>query len=69
MTTTEHKIEAPNLMFSHLGIACSDMAKMEDFYTRVLGFTVTDRGDAAGMSLVFMSRDPNDHHQVILVWG
>jgi catechol 2,3-dioxygenase len=69
MTTTENKTDVPNLMFSHLGIACSDMEKMEDFYTRVLGFTVTDRGDAAGMSLVFMSRDPNDHHQVILVSG
>ena len=61
--------DVPNLQFSHLGIACSDMVRMEDFYTRVLGFTVTDRGDAAGMSLVFMSRDPNDHHQVILVSG
>jgi len=23
----------------------TDIARMEDFYTRVLGFTVTDRGD------------------------
>jgi hypothetical protein len=28
---------APNLMFSHMGFACSDIVKMEDFYTRVLG--------------------------------
>ena len=59
----------PNLMFSHMGLACKDMAKMEDFYTRVLGFTVTDRGDAMGMTLVFLSRDPIDHHQLFLISG
>jgi catechol 2,3-dioxygenase len=59
----------PNLMFSHMGFACSDMAKMEDFYTRVMGFTVTDRGEVLGLNLVFLSRDPMDHHQLILVSG
>lgn len=61
--------KAPNLMFSHVGFAVTNMAKMEDFYTRVLGFTVTDRGNVVGMDLVFLSRDPNDHHQVVLVSG
>jgi catechol-2,3-dioxygenase len=42
---------------------------MEDFYARVLGFTVTDRGEAGGMKLVFLSRDPNDHHQIVLATG
>lgn len=60
---------APNLMFSHMGFACSDIARMEDFYTRVLGFTVTDRGEVMGMDLVFLSRDPLDHHQLVLVTG
>ncbi len=59
----------PNLMFSHVGFAVSDIAEMSDFYTRVLGFTVTDRGEAAGMDLVFLSRDPGDHHQLVLVSG
>ena len=59
----------PNLMFSHMGFAVSDLAKMEDFYSRVLGFTVTDRGEVLGMDLVFLSRDPLDHHQVVLVSG
>jgi catechol 2,3-dioxygenase len=59
----------PNLQFSHMGFAVSDMVKMEDFYGRVLGFTVTDRGEVMGMNLVFMSRDPLDHHQIILVSG
>jgi catechol 2,3-dioxygenase len=69
MSTTETR-PAPNLQFSHMGFAVSDLEGMEDFYTRVLGFTVTDRGEVlGGMKLVFMSRDPNDHHQVILVSG
>jgi catechol 2,3-dioxygenase len=59
----------PNLQFSHMGFAVLDMANMEDFYGRVLGFTVTDRGEVMGMDLVFMSRDPMDHHQIILVSG
>ncbi len=56
-------------MFSHMGLSVKDIVKMEDFYTRVLGFTVTDRGTAGGMKLVFLSRDPMDHHQIVLATG
>ena len=31
-------------VFSHMGICCFDLKKMEDFYTRVIGMQVTDRG-------------------------
>ena len=58
-----------NLMFSHMGISVRDIVVMEKFYTQVLGFTVTDRGNAGGMDLVFMSRDPLDHHQIVLATG
>ena len=60
---------APNLAFSHMGLSVRDIAKMEDFYSRVLGFTVTDRGEAGGMKLVFLSRNPMDHHQIVLATG
>ena len=60
---------APNLMFSHMGLSVKSIPKMEDFYTRVLGFTVTDRGEAGGMDLVFLSRSPEDHHQIVLASG
>jgi catechol 2,3-dioxygenase len=60
---------APNLMFSHMGLSVKNIARMEDFYTRVLGFTVTDRGEAGGMDLVFLSRAPEDHHQIVLASG
>jgi catechol-2,3-dioxygenase len=56
-------------MFSHMGISVTDIEKMETFYTHVLGFAVTDRGEAAGMQIVFLSRDPMDHHQIVLATG
>jgi len=61
--------DVPQLAFSHMGIYVTDIARMEDFYTRVLGFTVTDRGDLGSTKLVFLSRDPKEHHQVVLASG
>jgi catechol 2,3-dioxygenase len=59
----------PPVAFSHMGIFVRDLDRMEDFYRRVLGFTVTDRGDLGATRLVFLSRDPNEHHQIALVSG
>jgi len=58
-----------SLSFSHLGFFVKDLAKMEAFYKRVLGFQDTDRGMARGRPIVFLSRDPNEHHQIVLVEG
>ena len=69
MSTQTRPQHHPNIMFSHFGFAVKDIALMEDFYTRVLDFTVTDRGNVAGMDLVFLSRDPVDHHQIVLAGG
>jgi catechol 2,3-dioxygenase-like lactoylglutathione lyase family enzyme len=56
--------------FSHLGIHVTDLSRMEDFYTRVLGLLVSDRGTLPdGPTLVFLSRDPDQHHQIVLVTG
>ena len=63
----------PEFSFSHMGMFATDLARMEDFYTRVLGFTVTDRGvletPRGPVSLVFLSRDPREHHQIVLAGG
>ena len=60
-------------VFSHVGIYVRDIAKMEDFYRRVMGFIVTDRGSLdtprGRVGLVFLSRDPNEHHQLVLATG
>lgn len=61
------------LAFSHIGLFVTDLAGMEDFYSRVMGFTVMDRGKLPTpqgfVDLVFLSRDPTEHHQIVLATG
>ncbi|MDX3906678.1 MAG: VOC family protein [Pigmentiphaga sp.] len=63
----------PGLSFSHVGIFVTDIQRMADFYSQVLDFTITDRGTLDGphgpVELVFTSRDPDVHHQIVLVAG
>jgi len=59
----------PKIRFSHLGITVTDIAVMEKFYTEFMGLTVTDRGNALGIDVIFMSYDPSDHHQIVLATG
>jgi len=60
----------PPVSFSHFGIYVTDIARMEEFYTRVLGLLVSDRGRLpGGPGLVFLSRDPDEHHQMVLAAG
>ena len=47
ITTTARR--APAVAFSHLGFFVRDIARMEDFYTRVIGFTGTDRGGSSAL--------------------
>lgn len=63
-------MSTPALAFSHVGINVTDLARMEDFYTRVLGLLVSDRGELPnGATLVFLSRNADEHHQVVLATG
>jgi catechol 2,3-dioxygenase-like lactoylglutathione lyase family enzyme len=63
----------PSIAFSHVGIYVTDPAAMEAFYTGLFGFTVTDRGrldtPRGPVDLVFLSRDPDEHHQLVLASG
>jgi catechol 2,3-dioxygenase-like lactoylglutathione lyase family enzyme len=56
---------APRL--SHVGLYVRDVPKMIDFYTDVLGFVVSDGAEDG--RITFLSRNPSDHHQVVLVRG
>jgi catechol 2,3-dioxygenase len=56
---------APRL--SHVGLYVRDVPKMIEFYTRVLGFVVSDGAEDG--RITFLSRNPSDHHQVVLVRG
>jgi catechol-2,3-dioxygenase len=59
----------PPLEFSHIGFFVADLDKTQDFYTRVLGFPITDEGLLGTQRLTFLSRNPKEHHQVVLVEG
>lgn len=58
-----------SLVFSHMGFYVHDLERMARFYKNVLCFTETDRGNLGPVQLVFLSRDPAEHHQVVLVSG
>jgi len=60
-----------SLAFTHTGIYVTNMERMVDFYTRVVGFAVSDRGPTLqGVGeITFMTRDPREHHQLVLVSG
>ena len=57
------------LVFSHLGIYVRDLARMARFYRDVLCFFETDQGDLGPVQLVFLSRNPAEHHQLVLASG
>ena len=62
--------ELPKWELSHIGIYVTDMDRMREFYTGLLGFKVMDQGDLRnGLRLTFLSKDPKDHHQIVLVSG
>jgi len=61
---------AYGLTLSHCGIFVTDMARMVDFYTNFLGFAESDRGETStGGEIVFLTRDPREHHQFVLATG
>jgi catechol 2,3-dioxygenase len=56
---------------SHCGIYVSDVGQQVDFYTRVLGLIVSDRGVSArmGNELAFLTAATDHHHQVVFISG
>jgi catechol 2,3-dioxygenase-like lactoylglutathione lyase family enzyme len=58
-----------SLTVSHVGLYVRNVEPMVDFYTRVLGFAISDRGPRPGGEIVFLTRDPHDHHQLVLATG
>jgi catechol 2,3-dioxygenase len=61
--------QIPQLRLRHMGMFVRDIDRMAAFYKEVLGFFETDRGPANGFYVVFLSRSPYAHHQVVLSTG
>lgn len=60
----------PNAQFRHVGLYVRDLEAMAGFYERVLGLVVTDSGlSDRGGKIVFLSRSPTEHHQIVLIEG
>lgn len=61
----------PYASLSHVGITVRDLDRMVGFYGRVLGFMLTDRGPlpSGAAEYAFMSRDPDEHHQLVFATG
>lgn len=57
------------LTFSHMGFYVRDLERMARFYKDVMCFFETDRGDLGPVQLIFLSRDPSEHHQIVLASG
>lgn len=58
-----------SLVFSHMGFYVRDLERMARFYREVMCFFETDRGSLGTVQLVFLSRDPSEHHQIVLATG
>lgn len=52
------------IALSHFEIRTRDLPVMVAFYTGTLGFAATDR--SAGGTMVFLSSNPGEHHQIVL---
>jgi catechol 2,3-dioxygenase-like lactoylglutathione lyase family enzyme len=52
----------------HTGLWVYDMAKMRDFYERILGLAVTDEDADFGI-VFFSSRPEEEHHEFVLQTG
>lgn len=58
-----------SLVFSHMGFYVRDIERMARFYRDVMCFFETDRGLLGTVELAFFSREPSEHHQIVLATG
>ncbi|OFZ89315.1 MAG: hypothetical protein A2V78_07350 [Betaproteobacteria bacterium RBG_16_64_18] len=60
----------PDAQITHVGIYVRDMDLMVDYYIRMLGLMLTDRGPYyRGGEIAFLSRKADEHHQVVFASG
>ena len=57
----------PNARLTHVGLFVRDIEVMKAFYARTLGMSISDAGDFFERKLAFLTRDPDEHHQLVMV--
>jgi catechol 2,3-dioxygenase len=57
------------LEVAHAVLYVHNVDDMIEFYSKTLGFEVTDRGPLGPDEIVFLSQSANDHHQVAFITG
>ncbi len=67
--TTPPASPVNDLSFSHFGFFVEDIGRMAAFYKDALRFTQTDSGRLGETEIIFLSRSPEDHHQIVLMSG
>ncbi len=55
-----------DITFSHVGLFVADIERMAAFYKRVFFLVETDAGEVRGGQAVFLTRDPTEHHELVL---
>ena len=61
---------SPRLTLGHVTLAGRDIDRLCAFYCDVLGFQITNRGPVpGGAEIIFLSQDPEAHHQIAMVSG
>ena len=53
--------------FSHFGMFVTDLEKVAGFSRDKLDFIETDHGSVGDRQIIFLSRDPREHHQLAFV--
>lgn len=59
----------PKLEMAHVGIWVTDFERMKNLYMRLLGMVASDEGLLNGKKYVFLTRNPREHHQVVIAEG
>ena len=65
----DNRTGLPNVTLRHVGMYVTDIEAVIGFYTGVLGFSVSDRGRFRGEEIAFLTRDPTEHHEIVVMSG
>ncbi len=58
----------PDAQLSHVGLYVGDLETMVEFYCRVLGMVIADKGPFGDRTLAFLTRNANERHQLVMIF-